>query len=166
MSVTFRPDAPFTGLAVQCACGTVSVTPDAQDYQSVEAQVSSGTLAPRCGDDFCGAHRPYVVPTTGFPQAPEFNLSNVNARFVLSALGFADDEDLCGTERAEDFLGRILVAEALSPVDEGVPAHQAVAGQSQVIECGRPAGYLQQRLRNLHEVAEFAQRHDLEVCWS
>lgn len=67
---------------------------------------------------------------------------------------------------AEDFLGRVLLASALTPVDEGVPAHAVPGTNARIIDCGRPAGYLQDRLDALHEIATYAVAHKLPVTWA
>lgn len=95
----------------------------------------------------------------------EINMSNANAAFVLDALGFAEDVqagDLCGELPAQDFLGRVLTAFGLAPVDEGVPAHRVEAN---FIECGRRPGYLQERLVQLQELAEVACGHKSVIAW-
>lgn len=97
----------------------------------------------------------------------DINMNNANAAFVLESLGFAEDVaagDLCGTVPAQDFLGRVLAALALSPGDEGVPAH--TVGSDRFIDCGRRPGYLQDRLAGLHELALAAQFRDLSVTWA
>ena len=98
------------------------------------------------------------------------NLSNANAAHVLDALGFGDDVragDLCGTVDGEDFLGRVLMADAVSPEDEGVPSHEiARAGNAQWIEGGRPPGYLQDRLAQLRDLAQAATEGGYQVTWA
>lgn len=98
------------------------------------------------------------------------NTSNGNAAHVLEALGFGEDVragDLCGTVSAGDFLSRVLMALAVAPVDEGVPMHElAHEGSVRWIEGGRPAGYLQERLVQLHRLAEAAGKLDAEVTWA
>jgi hypothetical protein len=91
------------------------------------------------------------------PNELDVNMSNSNAATVCAALGLDLNElDWCGTLPAEDFLGRILVALAVSPVDAGVPVHEVPGPGARFIECGRPEGYTQQRLGQLRELADWA----------
>lgn len=112
-----------------------------------------------------------MVLAAEMADAPSINLSNANAAFVLETLGLLahyenGDVDLSGECSGEDFLGRVLVADALSPVDEGVPAYDAsVADSGRFIECGRRPSYLQSRLDSLREVAEFCRTYGREVTW-
>ena len=86
----------------------------------------------------------------------EINLSNVNAARVLETLGY-DLGDLTGEDTAGAFLGRVLVALAITPVDAGVPSTVSGGGNGLTwIDCGRREGYLQERLVQLHELAETA----------
>ncbi|MEU6647697.1 hypothetical protein [Saccharomonospora sp. NPDC046836] len=120
--------------------------------------------------------------------APLINISNANAVVVLEALGspsqptapghqdlepFPDEVpgngviipvtvvDAYGELAAEEFLGRVLTALALAPEDAGVPDIQF--GRTHL--GGRPAGYLQQVLRNLHDLAAWCATHERRVVW-
>jgi len=94
------------------------------------------------------------------------NLSNANAARVLELLGLRGDtqDELVGSDSAESFEGRVLLAQALTPADEGIPAHEIAGPGARWIECGRPVGYLQQRFEQL---LDFAQAHRGEtIHWA
>ena len=95
----------------------------------------------------------------------EANMSNANAAVVCGALGIDLEEwGWCGSLPAEDFLGRVLLALAIQPADEGIPVHETtVPGQVRWIECGRRPGYIQERLAQLHDLAQWAVAHDAEI---
>jgi hypothetical protein len=95
----------------------------------------------------------------------DVNVSNANARHLLDALGF-DTEDLTGSAPAEMFEGAVLLALAINPADEGIPAHELVPGRSNLIDCGRRAGYTDERLAQLRTLAAFAREQHLTVVWS
>lgn len=101
------------------------------------------------------------------PEAEELeiNMSSSNAAVVCGALGIdLAEEGWCGSLPAEDFLGRVLMALAIQPSDEGVPARDdTVPGQVRWIECGRRPGYIQERLAQLHELAQWAVAHQAEI---
>ncbi|MEV1294894.1 hypothetical protein [Pseudonocardia sp. NPDC049635] len=61
-------------------------------------------------------------------------------------------------------LGRVELALALAPPDAGVPMHELNTAGT-VVHCGRPAGYLQDRLTVLREVALFARAQARAVIW-
>ena len=95
------------------------------------------------------------------------NMSNSNAVVVCATLGIdLQDWGWCGNLGAEDFLGRILLALAIEPADEGVPSHETtVPGQVRWIECGRPEGYVQDRLGQLRELADWAAANGAEISF-
>jgi hypothetical protein len=99
-------------------------------------------------------------------DVPEVNVSNVNASVLLDVLGIQVgdlfEDRCCGWLPGEDFLGRVLVAASLSPVDTGIPAIRV----GNVINCGRPEGYVNERLEMLRSVAEYAVAHRLGVSWA
>ena len=59
--------------------------------------------------------------TTQAFSSEEFNCSNLNASGLLDLLGIqvgeAFEERCCGSMSAEDFLGRVLIAQAINPAD-------------------------------------------------
>lgn len=121
---------------------------------------------------------------------PWVEFSNANAVGVLEALGFSlqpDQDAACdaledglpleangpgmvipiavvdahGELAADDFRGRVLTALGLAPVDPGRPDVQL--GRTLLV--GRPAGYLQRRLRELHALADWCSAHGRDVAW-
>lgn len=170
MSVTFTPElGPIDHYVVECLnCRVTHTERFATHEQALTFQraVASAT-ATVTG---CAAEKGWCedAATTTAAEAigtmPSVNISNVNAVTVLDTLGVnIDGEELCGGLPAEDFLGRVLTALAIAPESPEIPSY---AVSPNVIACGRPAGYLQDRLRGLHEVAEFALAHDRDVTWA
>lgn len=96
-------------------------------------------------------------------EVPEVNMANRNAADVLATLGVQGEEWYCGSMQASDFHARVTLALGLvHTVDaELVPVRTA----PNQIDCGRPAGYLEERLLRLVPVAEFALEHGVEVSW-
>jgi len=160
MSVSFSPEfdgsVPHT---YECVCGEWKsgvIYPTRIDALNAYADQVSG-----CTDPYCGTA--YAVPV--IPE-PEVNLSNTNADEVLSYLGLAtgdsDFADYCvGTMPAEEFLGRVLMAEALVPEKSGLTTMQI----ENVVYCGRPDDYLATRFAKLREVAEWAISNNRSVSW-
>lgn len=71
-----------------------------------------------------------------------------------------------GSMPAQDFLGRVLVAQAVNPADAGVPARVMPSeGGATMIDCGRREGYSEDRLGQLHELAEFAVSRGRTIQW-
>lgn len=109
------------------------------------------------------------------------NFSNVNAVRIAESLGFRldpdHDGDLFGEMDAAKFLGHVLVALAIAPADEGMPAFELSPGDSagifgvvqeggpRFIQGARRPGYLQDRLRELHALAEWAVANNQPVQW-
>jgi hypothetical protein len=91
------------------------------------------------------------------------NVSNVNARDILSFLGV--EFDYCGTLSADELLGATLVAEAVAPRD---PGHEGGADprNPRMIECGRRPGYLNDRTAQIRALAEAAKAHGASVSWA
>lgn len=95
------------------------------------------------------------------------NVSNRNAVRLLALLGYDREtcEDNCGSDDAEAFLGRVLVALSLVDVSTadrvGTPGHW----EGRIYEGGHYPGYFQDRLEELEEVAQAARRRGTEVTW-
>ena len=175
MSVTFAPaidpDAPVVWF-LECADG-VRRDERTGSYTEVAGRIEPHTLT--CEDEDCRIYGPSLdIVGDG---SPAVNMTNVNARLVLDALGLPF-EDGTGALDAEDFWGRVLMALAIAPEDAGMPRHQLVAGDvaplfgevreggATFIECGRREGYLQDKLRELVEVARWASTVGREVTWA
>lgn len=105
--------------------------------------------------------------STFSPEELDVNMSNSNAARVCRSLGLDLNElGWCGDLPAEDFLGRILVALAVEPSDAGVPATvDAAPGRATFIDCGRPEGYVQERLGHLRELADWAVAHGAKISF-
>ena len=102
------------------------------------------------------------------PAAGELsvNMSSSNAFRVCQSLGIdLEDEGWCGGMTAEDFLGRVLVALAIEPVSAGIPSHEVPGPGARMIDCGRPEGYLQDRLGQLRELADWAVANGAEISF-
>lgn len=103
------------------------------------------------------------APTlTGGPQV---NMANGNAAQVLDLLGLDFDGDY-GDTTAADFLGRVLLAQALldTTTDDEI-GRPEVVGRNW-IEWERRPGYLAEKLTLLHEIATWAHQRHADVRWS
>ncbi|MGW1976702.1 hypothetical protein [Streptomyces sp. NPDC001889] len=164
MSVVFTAGwLPARGFVVSCMCeGAAAVAEVHATHEAARAvfpeRPGEAVLA---GCEFPGRCRPFVRPLDADGEVPDVCLSNANARFVLDALGLGGG-DLTGTAAARDFLGRCLVALAAAPADAGVPP----AALGRVVDLGRPAGYLQDRLEDLHGLAQWCAARDRAVSWA
>lgn len=164
MSVTFRPEeGPIRGWTFVCAACEIKSTDVYGAYEDALAALPDVVIDGCERDDYCRAFLDAVFDE----EAPYVNVSNENARFILDALGYADSwGDLCGDASADDFYGRILVATAVAPADEGVPVRDEPGPGARMVHCGRPTGYLQDRLDSLREVAEWARERGRAISWS
>lgn len=124
----------------------------------------------------------YNKTTQSFSEA-EITLSNSNAQSLFDLLGLRIDPevegDWAGSISADDLLGRALIAQAINPADEGMPAYKLTgadySGQSGMLggllaglaqaeaegrpspsiwSAGRSAGYFDERLAQVRELAE------------
>lgn len=164
MSVTFGVESPIDFWTVQCNCGTVSVG-NFSTYQEAYAAAFDSNLDPVvCEDDFCAAYpaTPFAVLSI---SAPELNVSNVNATVLFDVLGFvgAFEDHSAGSLAGTDFMGRVLVAAAVNPVDAGVPV--SVSSNNNFVNCGRSKGYVDERLLELENIAVHAIKHNQNVIW-
>lgn len=164
MSVTFSPTYQDSLTQISCSCGAaVDSTLFASQKEAYKAVfVDYTNLTPVCGDEFCLA---YPASLVAFDEVPELNVSNFNAVNVFDVLGIRVGEsfdDRCfGSVTAEDFMGRVLVAAGVQTADAGVPSYQ----EGNMIHCGRAEGYMERVVAELHTVAEYAIKHNLEVTW-
>ncbi len=165
MSVTFTA-AHVAGSAFIISCVCPAAQAAAVPYATYDAAQAAYPAEPLLvelpGCEYPGRCRPFILSLDpAGDDIPEINLSNSNARRILDALGLNSD-DLSGSGTAEDFLGRCLIALALEPADAGVPPVQ----DGNVIDCGRPAGYLQTRLTELHALAVWCAGQGRAVSWA
>lgn len=102
------------------------------------------------------------------PDDLDVNMCNRNAAFVADALGITLDPDWCGEMEPGDFQGRVVLALALAPSDDGMPSYEHITapGQARMVEGSRHPGYLQERLGQLYELAAWAVSHGAQVWWS
>ena len=193
MSVSFYAEI-VEGLSVpsvlECGCESWRSPVFASATDAAIARLD-GKFTLGCADDLCHKYGVFIVPALA---EPEVNLSNGNASEMLDNLGIQVGEDFAerciGSMPAEDFKGRVLMALALCPADEGMPAYKlgseeapahfgfiadALEGKAQaeaegregvtVWQCARREGYTQEMLGYLLEVAEYAQAQGREVVW-
>lgn len=172
MTVTFTPAlGPIDHFVVLCLC--CDVTHDVKFGTEEEAydfvfSVEAGTArVSGCTDpyDDC-ADAASVSAREAVGEVPSTNVSNDSARHILPLLGLDATGELAGALPAEDVLGRALMALAVAPADEGIPAHEVPGTRATLVDCGRPAGYTEDRLRGIVEVAEWARDHDRQVQWA
>lgn len=154
MSVTFSTSPAAPVLSVQLLCWAHTRNP----IHSTEANAAADIIAHSEECTECATYGGAIREDLRVVR--DVNLSNTNARLVLEALGFTDDE-LYGEHPAELFLGRILLADAVSPVDAGRPTITT----GNVIECGTQEGYLQDRLARLRSIAEWAYANNATITW-
>lgn len=101
-----------------------------------------------------------VLRTSG-PAAVDMKLRD--GLDMLTALGFsADPAAVHGEVQPADLLGRLLLADALTPADEGVPTTE----DGRWTTGGRSEGWTQRKLAELRTLAELAQTQGVPVGWS
>lgn len=168
MSVTFEASmGPVVGSKIDCGCPDVTpVEFDSYDEAAswLDAWLVSPTLFDGCTNDLCLDYAPYISPRTLTDEHSGVNISQFNARVVFEALGIDADSAFTdgGVMEAEDFLGRVMLAQAAAPVSAEIPAHASVNNPN-FINCGRSEGYVQTRLDDLRDLAEFAVEHHRTV---
>jgi hypothetical protein len=188
VSITFQPEPDARSRAVidyRLKC-VVEPRRDQRSFATYEADVAGlADHAQYCADAGCFPATPYIASRRPWDDEPAMNVSTVNGALLLRALGLVpelgaaavldepdlpallpghDSSDLTGTCEASDFLGRIDLALALSPADEGRPWHPVTPG-SNFTDCGRRGGYLHDRLHELREIAVFAHTHQRHMAW-
>lgn len=158
MSVTFSiASGPVTSYRIGCGCERstgvripVGVGGSAAAWRRAEAVFIEFREGRRswfdgCTGELCPAYGPCLNVVTEDRRAElDVDVSQANARELLGVLGHVDVTDdgpeplWFDTEAASSFLGRVLVAQAVLPVDAGLPLVRTV----RVSDCGRPAGYM------------------------
>lgn len=157
MSVTFFIEQVPSGYQVTCECGTRK-SELFDNSASAYSELNDNRLNYVCGNSMCDVL--YAFVDVQYPINLDVNISNINARRLLGTLGF-DTEELAGTSEGADFAGRVLLALALEPEDEGVPAVE----EQGFVDCGRAPGYLQARLGELQILGEYAFSNSLQIHW-
>jgi hypothetical protein len=162
MSVSFYP-AIEENVAhiITCICEETNFnTVYATRTEAYEAK-KNPLLKSNCGDIYCDYL--YVKPAV---FEPEVNMSNSNANDLLDVLGLAVGEDFsdycAGSITAEGFLGRVLLAKGVAPVSPArLPEKDGI-----MVYGGRAEGYVQEKLEQLQEVADWAIANKREIIWS
>lgn len=158
MSVTFTAEiGDIVGYRATCVCGESG--PLAASWEEAR---DSDVDVPCTDPAECSLLYGIYVEAVEARPSPAINASNVNARAILGTLGVLE-EDLCGSMDADDFAGRVLLARALV-ADAGVAPTVHLGGR--YVDCGRAPGYLDERLMQLAELAEFAVGTGRNVVWS
>jgi hypothetical protein len=169
MSVTFSLEAVPTGkfvLSGPCAWdeGTEPIGGAENTFESFEAAtaalVEHKTECSEC--DLWGCHASAVMDVD--VEGP--NVSNANARMLLSALDL-DADDLCGIEDGAEFLARVNIAMAMPRDDSGVRTveDRGVHGL-RWIDCSMAEGQWAEWFAALADLATEAARLGREVQWS
>ncbi|MFF2571055.1 hypothetical protein [Streptomyces sp. NPDC058084] len=164
---------------------------DAQDA-AARANAAPGTRGPLPGcamPAVCPEYPLHAEEVDPDGIVPYVNVSSVNAVGILEALGLAPASEAAGYEALEpdlpaqvpadavvipiasadaygqlptaDFHARVVTALGLAPEDPGVPAYRL----GRTLVGGRAAGYLQQRLRDLHELSAWCATRGRDVAW-
>lgn len=175
MTITFSPTEPADGATALGA--------------SIHCPAAAGLAEHHrfCTDPWCGARAGCVVEHRNTDDEPRLHVASVHAHTLLRALGLcpeigADDlhpagsagitpstppeaeDPLVGSLAADPMLGRVELALAVAPDDAGTPLTEYRDGA--VIDCGRPAGWLQDRLAVLREIALYARARQRDVVWA
>jgi hypothetical protein len=178
MSVTFTAEmGAIVAHVITCTCkNAISQAPrfgayqDARDallaipYGLEYGRGEHRTALPGCSDPELCPDYPLSVHAIEDLERPEINVSNANATHLLHALGYGEHgelDELFGDATPEEFRGRVLTALALAPADEGTPSYQ----DGNWVECGRRPGYLQNRLTELLDLADWCARNARPVQW-
>ncbi|MFR9675869.1 hypothetical protein [Streptomyces sp. TR02-1] len=155
------------GFVVSCFCPEVEVrAPRFDSYEEAAAVTRIANAQPErpglpgCEDpELCGMYPLYPVPVDSAGPSPVTDLHSQNAARILDLLGMPGDA--CGEIPADDLLGRVLVALALTPEDAGTPT----LTDRNFTYVGRSAGRLQLHLESLHELAMWCRRRGRTVVW-
>lgn len=169
MSVTFSIDSLPTG-AFQAECyndGAPIVLGPVDGYDALVPLI----VAHKAECEECAHYGLHSQPVCDIDDALDVNVSNVNARTFLIALGLDDGDDLSGSTSGEGFMARVMLAMATDRDDSGVAS--AVVGGREVgqsgatmIDCGLRPGYFADRFTALYVLGAEAARLGREVVWS
>lgn len=167
MSVTFFIEAIPTGEYVAvCYVPSTGAHVEVARANSYEAALD-GTDNHKNECELCDQYGIYVHPVMDV-EGGEVNLSNTNAIMMFNVLGIEiDDYDLAGSMSGDKFLGHVLTALATDRDDSGISdVVEPNDGGATMIHCGLPAGYWNDRLNALHDLAQEAARLGRNVIWS
>jgi hypothetical protein len=159
MSVTFTvhpmPRADVAEIGTWCRLGDVTVPVEI-------AQAIADEHTDTCVE-CAGYDGPLVTSVLPFD---EVNMANANAAEVLDLVGITGDDVYAGSADAEDLLGKLLVAEALLAESPARPyQEQREAGRATLVDVGRRAGYLNERIEQLADLASWAAANGRRVVW-
>lgn len=157
MSMTFtvspRPEPSGMVLLFWCDADPAEVAPG-------DASVLAAEHDAACG--FCSGYGGVLSEPT-FPFE-EINLANGNAYELLELAGLPAEP--AGSISGEELLGRLLLADALLDEQPARPWSADVQpGRATLIDVGRPAGYMNGRVRQLAEIARWAASAGADVVW-
>jgi hypothetical protein len=159
LSVTFTVEQDTTNFVIVCSCGENELTDQFVTYE--EAAVAVLSTPNTCDDEFCAAWPTRITAVE--EEVFTLELDGLNASYILDALGVMDeDEREIGFMPADDFLGRVLLAQAILPHDDGFPAFT----EGSETYAGRPDGFLDEKLTKLREIATEALSADRMVIWA
>jgi hypothetical protein len=161
MSVTFYPEMNSqVAHVLACSCRAWKST-EIYANRSDAYQASLTGIKSSCIDPYCGEYL-YAEPEA---YEPEVQLSNINAEELLDYLQISvggDFEDRCtGSLSAEDMLERVSWALDIAPVSSGL----ATMRVDNIVYCGRPSDYIQTKLAQVGEVAQWAKANSRDVVW-
>lgn len=170
MSVTFAVESntEISSYILSCGCANASSVTFNSDNE-VEEFLGKWRDEPfhfdGCEDELCLFYIPSITYIDGTENMRSVNVSNTNARDILEVLGYEQDE-LCGSATSDDFMGRILIALAIAPESaERVTEVSRSNYGSTIINCGRDAGYIQDRLTDLLDVVSDASNAGMGIYW-
>ncbi len=171
MSITFNVDRPriTIGYAVTCYAYGSENNWRGPVQSSTDAAYADHRRAHQNEVDCDTPTDIHAYPVYDTDTDPTVCVSNVNGLRILEHLGLLNDnEDIpyFGRLSAEDFAGRLIVANALTPVDAGVPMTVTSGnGGSTIVDCGRTPNYLQDRFAQLELLVAFAREHNADIAW-
>lgn len=197
MSVSFYAAlAPAVAYAITCGCEPATMA--APRYGSYEDAVEAlgkrdgtellfPTALPGCTmPETCPGYDLHIEAIDADQAAddpcPAVNIGQVNAARILPMLGYevhetgetffgvpTHDDDMYGEADAQEFLGRVLMALAIEPADEGTDTHELPREDDRgphVHQCGRRAGYTEEKLSALHTLAQWCAERGRPVVWA
>lgn len=153
MSVTFSTNPEPTVLSTYLKCWDVMDLRIPTTFES--ASVDSAAHSLECQE--CMSYQGPVVEYDR--EVSEVQLSNTNAYMLLESLGLTGK--IFGQIPSEEFAGRVLLAMALLPSDDGMETFQ----EGNIVYGGRQPGYTQVKLAKLIELSNWAMKHKAEVTW-
>ena len=100
-----------------------------------------------------------------YEDDPVLGVSNANAAELLPLLGLRNNE-WYGRLPADDFLGRVLLAQALvAPDAPRATKTHATPAHATVIDPGRSNDYTKRKLEALERIARAAKNNNVDVIW-